>query len=120
MRSDQSIVDRDAALRQRATQSLHIGFLVSVILIVGGVVLSAIRREAFPDTLGTPLDSLRAALAGDPAGIIGVGILAMILTPLLTAGLVAWAFLQEGDRRYAAISGMVLIILLVSMLVASL
>jgi uncharacterized membrane protein len=44
----------------------------------------------------------------------------MILTPLATAGLVAWKFLQEGDRRYAAISGMVLVILLVSMVVASL
>jgi uncharacterized membrane protein len=120
MQHDTPIVDPDAALRVRAQQSLHFGFLVSVVLIVGGVVLSAIRQEAFPDTLGTPLDSIREALNGDAAGIIGVGILAMILTPLLTAGIVAWKFLQEGDRRYAAISAMVLVILLVSMLVASL
>jgi uncharacterized membrane protein len=63
---------------------------------------------------------LRGALDGDPAGIIGVGIVAMILTPAVTAGVVAWRFLQDGDRRYAAISAMVLIILTVAMLLASL
>jgi len=113
-------VDPDAALRQRAEHSLQFGLLVSVVLIVVGVVLSAIRQEAFPDTLGTPLDTLRGALEGDPAGIIGVGIVAMIMTPAVTAGVLAWSFLQEGDRRYAAISAMVLMILLVSMLIASL
>jgi uncharacterized membrane protein len=120
MQHDPSTVDPDAALRHRAQQSLHVGFLVSIVLILAGVLLSAIRQEAFPDTLGTPLDSIRGALDGDAAGIIGLGILAMILTPLVTAAVVAWRFLQEGDRRYAAISGVVVVILLVSMLVASL
>jgi hypothetical protein len=68
---DHSTIDPDAALRRRAEQSLQYGFLVSITLIVAGVLLSAIRQEAFPDTLGTPLDSIRGTLEGDPPGSLG-------------------------------------------------
>ncbi len=119
--SDSNITfDRETTLRQRAGRTLHIGFLVAVVLIAAGVVLSAIQGKAFPDTLGTPVDVFRGVRDGEAASIIGLGILAMILTPFATTAAIGWSFLQEGDRRYAAVSGCVLIILLVSMLVASL
>lgn len=110
--------DNEAALRDRASRALHIGFFVAAGLIGLGVIVSAIQGDGWPETLGTPLDVLRGARKGDGASIVGVGILAMILTPFSTAAVVGWSFLQEGDRRYAAISGCVLVILLVSMVVA--
>jgi uncharacterized membrane protein len=111
-------MDLDTTLRRRAERTLQAGFLVAVVLIGIGVVLAAVQREAFPDTVGTPLDVLQGTLDGEPASVIGLGILGMILTPFATAGVVAWSFFEGGDRRYAAISGMVLGILLVSALVA--
>ncbi len=120
MSERQITFDREATLRHRATRTLHIGFLVAVALIALGVAISAVRGQAFPDTLGTPLDVVRGAREGDGASVIGLGIMAMILTPFATTAVIGWSFLQEGDRRYAAVSGCVLVILLVSMLVASL
>lgn len=111
-------IDHEAALRDRASRTLHIGFVVAASLIGLGVVVTVIQGDGWPDTLGTPLDVLRGVRSGDGASIVGLGVLAMILAPFATAATIGWSFLQECDRRYAAISGCVLLILLVSMLVA--
>ncbi len=110
--------DRESPLRDRAGKTLHIGFLVAAGLIALGVILTIIQGDGLPDTLGTPLDVLRGVRDGDGPSVIGLGILAMILTPFATTAVVGWSFLEEGDRRYAAVSGCVLLILLASMVVA--
>jgi uncharacterized membrane protein len=109
----------EAALRFRTERTLYVGFLVATALIVAGTALSAILQQPFPDTLGTPLDVVRGVVQGDAASVIGLGILAIILTPFVAAGVITWSFLQEGDRRYAAISGSVLLILLLSMVASN-
>lgn len=103
-----------AELRNRAARVLEIGFRVSVAIMAVGLLLSVVKQEALPDRLGDPGEIARGITDADPGSILGLGILAVILTPLVTTGVVAWTFFQQGDLRYARISGVVLIILLAS------
>lgn len=48
----------------------------------------------------------------DDQRLIGVGIGGLILLPLVQVGLMAIGCLREGDRRYGAIAGCVLLIIL--------
>lgn len=103
-----------AGLRNLAAQVLEAGFRISVGIMAIGLVLAVVRQESLPATLEGPVDIVRGIGQGEPEAIIGLGIIAIILTPIASTIAIAIAFLREGDRRYAAISGLVLLILLTS------
>ena len=54
----------------------------------------------------------------DPLAVIALGLVLVLATPVLSVAAAIPAFLGEGDRRYAAIAGMVLSMLLASLLLA--
>ncbi len=104
----------DELLRRRTVVVLQTGFRLTAILIAAGLLLALVRREPLPHTLGNPAEILRGVVAGDPGSVIGLGIVSVILTPLVATGVICLTFARRGDRRQAAISGLVLAILLVS------
>lgn len=113
------ITVHEEILRDRAERVLQGGFRLSVVLIAAGLVLSLIRRQALPEVLGPPVVIFEGLLDGKGSSLVGLGILSMVATPLVAAAVIALSFLQEGDRRYAAIALLVLVILIGSLLVST-
>lgn len=115
MDSDQASVETDHGdIRHLAARVLETGFRVAVIIMATGLILAVIRQEALTSTLEQPAGIARGIVDGEPEAIIGLGIISIILTPFASTIVIAGAFLRQGDRRYAIISGLVLLILLVS------
>ena len=114
------------------------GVLVSAAVILYGLALVAATRDTgyapiqphhLPDILAfhpaagpgyfptAPATVLRAALAGKPYAIIGLGMLLLIATPVLRVALSVVFFLAQRDWLYTGITVFVLAVLLVSMIV---
>jgi uncharacterized membrane protein len=60
------------------------------------------------------LDGLRRRPV-DPLALTALGLVALMATPILAVALAIPGFLQAGDHRYAAIAGIVLALLVVSL-----
>jgi uncharacterized membrane protein len=114
-----TISDSEETLRARTQQVLQGGFRLSVVLLVLGLALSLIRRQALPDRLGSPVVIFEGLLDGNGSSLVALGILAVIATPFVAAAVIAWSFYQEGDRRYAGIAALVLAILIGSLVVST-
>jgi uncharacterized membrane protein YfcA/uncharacterized membrane protein len=114
-----TISESEETLRARTQQVLQGGFRLSVVLLVLGLALSLLRRQALPDTLGSPVVIFEGLLDGNGASLVALGILAVIATPFVAAAVIAWSFYQEGDRRYAGIAALVLAILVGSLVVST-
>ena len=52
----------------------------------------------------------------DPLAVIALGLVLLLITPMVSVAAAIPAFFGEGDRRYAAIAGVVLSMLLISLL----
>lgn len=113
------------------------GVLLSAAIILYGIALAAVTRNTgyaliqphhLPDILSfhttagpgyfptAPAAVIRAALAGKPYAIIGVGMLLLIATPVLRVALSAVFFLAQRDWLYAGITVFVLAVLLLSLI----
>lgn len=114
--------ERDALVRQAEliiSGVLRGGVLLSAGLIAIGVVVfyasgawrSPITDHDFPHTFVSAWDG---ALHGEPLAIIALGLLVLLATPVLRVIVSIGAFLLEGDRLYAVITALVLLILVVS------
>jgi uncharacterized membrane protein len=120
-----------AAVERIAARVLWWGGLLSVALILGSLVayvwqgqphaqeiVRAVQDRGAgpgPDVFATPA-AIRQALAHrppDPLGVIAVGLLCLLATPVVGVALVIPAFWREGDRTYALIAAAVLAMLLV-------
>ena len=104
----------ESQLRGRVTRILETGFRVAVSIMSIGLLLALVQREPLPETMGQPRELVSGLSNADPGSIIGLGIVAIILTPIVSTTAIAWTFYRQGDRRYATISGLVLLILLAS------
>jgi uncharacterized membrane protein len=106
------------------------GVLVSAaIVLLGGVVYLAhhgAEHPAYGAFHGQPSEfrsasgTLRSALEFRGRGLVQLGLLLLVATPILRVVVLCAAFLRQGDRLYAAISSVVLLLLLAGALTASL
>lgn len=103
-----------AHLRRLVARVLETGFRVAVVIMAVGLILAVIRREALPSTMEQPAGIVRGIAQGESDAIIGLGIISIILTPFASTIVIAVTFYRQGDRLYTAVSGLVLLILLVS------
>ncbi len=103
-----------AVIGTSSARVLTWGFRTSAALLLLGLVVSGLRRESlYPSLEG--LGPLAGDLAdGHGPAIIGLGILVMMATPIASTIAVILACVRLGDRRYALITGAVLVILLIS------
>jgi uncharacterized membrane protein YfcA/uncharacterized membrane protein len=98
------------------------GVLLSAAVIVTGVILLFVRHvalnlralQSFPYTFG---QVWAGVMALQPQAFIALGLLLLIATPVMRVAVSIVAFAFERDRRYVAITTLVLVILLVSIFV---
>lgn len=105
---------------QGAITVLSIGWKVSFALIVLGLIIAVIRDEPLANELGSMRHVLEDLTTGHSNGFLGIGILAMILSPIIATATIAAGFFRIGDRRYGLVSTAVFTILVASIAIASL
>jgi uncharacterized membrane protein len=113
------VPERDTA--RTVGRLLTVGTLVSVVLAAVGVLLMVAGGHTPIDEPGPPFDPARAVagLAGGQAATwIWIGLIAAVALPSGRVALAFVGFLQEGNRRQAAIALGVLAILSASLAVA--
>lgn len=114
--------DAEWRMEQLVGRLLQVGVLLAAALVLaGGLVLlvqhggaTADFREfvGVPDAYRTVLGSARAALALDGHGLVQLGIILLIATPVARVAMTLVAFLIQRDRIYVALSAVVLVVLL--------
>ena len=108
---------------------LRAGVLLSCFVTLVGLVLYLLHHSTVTPSyhvfhsVKAPLRSVYLliphAFHGHPLAIIQLGVLLLIATPVARVAFLVGAFALEGDRMYVAVSGLVLIILLGSILFAT-
>jgi uncharacterized membrane protein len=121
------VQDRIAALRRAVVAEVedlnrlifHVlrgGVVVSVSFLLFGFVLSVFTAHPLPD-FATPPRLLGLQLFEfDPDGYLTLGVLLLIFTPIVRVFLSLLAFAEERDQTYVALTGVVLVNLLASVL----
>ena len=115
-------LDTERHMEQLIGRLLQIGVLTSaLIVLVGGVALLWQHGGAIADFrrfVGTPQDfrtvggSLKAALALDSRGLLQLGIILLIATPVARVAFTLAAFAVQRDRIYVVLTTVVLLVLL--------
>jgi len=101
-------------LNRIVAQSLRIGVLVATFLSLLGLSLWALGgfgSVSAPASLGVG-DILRLILTGDLMGIVYLGVIVLIATPIFRVAVSSIYFAVEKDRTYAGITLLVLGMLL--------
>jgi len=106
-------VTRD--LNEAVHRILIVGLAASALLMVIGVAIELAQRQTLPTTVLPPALAIRQAFHLDASGFLSLGVLMLILTPLLRVVGSLIIFVWERDGRYAAITGLVLIVMLISL-----
>lgn len=70
-----------------------------------------------PGDLRHPVAIFKAAISGNDDSVIQVGVLLLLANPLIRVALAAWGYAASRDRLYAAVSTIVLAVLVVSFFV---
>ncbi len=129
---------RQQSTRSQQDQKLEIAiamllrsgvFAAAALVLLGGVLLLRHGGAHVPsyavfhapgDPRSTALPSIASIIAGlrggSSAGIIGLGLLVLIATPVARVAFAAAGFARERDWLYTAISALVLLILVFSLL----
>lgn len=104
---------------------LRAGVLIAAALVLTGGVLHLARNggmypdygrfQGEPGNLRHPLGIFAAALALQPLGLIQLGVLVLLATPVVRVAFSLLAFLREKDRTYVAMTAVVLVVLLLSL-----
>lgn len=101
-------------LSRAASTVLTWGFIISAVLVVAGLALTLARGDELHTSLESIPKLLDEVARGRGAGMVGLGILAMVATPAASTLAVILVSARAGDRRYALITTAVLVILAVS------
>ena len=104
---------------------LRAGVLIAALVVIGGAVpylghnpRAHVDYRTFhgqPDNLKSVHGIIRIALTGDPRGIMQLGLLLLIATPIARVLFSAAAFAMDGDRMYVGFTLLVLAVLLYSL-----
>jgi uncharacterized membrane protein len=103
--------ERLQPLYDAAVKTLFWGFRLGAALLALGIVVALVKREPLGHEADAIPDVIAMVRAGYASGIIDLAILWFMLTPVVTVIVVAASFWRLGDRRYALLSLIVLVIL---------
>lgn len=98
---------------------LIIGLGLSTLLMLIGVGLELFTQRELPNTLPRPGEVFHQVVALQPEGFLALGLFVLIATPILRVIGSIGVFLYERDWRYAGITGLVFIVMLVSILLGA-
>jgi uncharacterized membrane protein len=123
---DPTIPPRDPRLQQAVGTLLRVGVLLAAaVVLTGGIAYLARHGAAVPDyhvfrgqpaTLRSLTGIVRSAFALDERGIIQLGLLLLVATPIARVAIAGVAFAFERDRTYVLVALLVLALLLKSLL----
>lgn len=111
--------DAQLALNVPTARVLRWGFRASGALLLVGLGASIAQGEELHRSVESIPVILRQIGDGNGAGIVALGILVMIATPIASTFSVVLSCIRIGDRRYALIASAVLVILFVSALISA-
>jgi uncharacterized membrane protein len=121
---DDSIPPPDPRMQQMVGNLLRVGVLLAAaVVLTGGIAYLAKHGGAIPDyrvfrgqpaNLRTLTGIVRTAIALDERGIVQLGLLLLVATPIARVAIAAVAFAFERDRTYVLIALLVLSLLLKS------
>ncbi len=104
---------------------LRVGVVVAALLVVTGGAIYLFQhgadrpdRAVFhgePAGLRSPAGVVREAAGGSPRGLIQLGLLALIATPIARVAFSVYAFLRQHDYLYVVVTVVVLSLLLFSL-----
>lgn len=101
--------DRPQDLEVRIPKLLKRGLLAAVMLLAVGLLFYALAPPANPGAPYT-LNRLPELLAAaDPRGVIGLGLLALLLTPLGRVAMSLGHFAKQRDRLYVLLTAIVFV-----------
>ncbi len=116
----------DRRLESIIGQLLRTGVLLAAGTVLAGGVLYLVRHHADPARFhtfvagGSNISSLsgivQAVAHGDSVAIMQIGLLLLVLTPITRVAFALVGFFLERDRLYTAVSLIVLVILLFSLI----
>ena len=119
----------DQRIENMVGNLLRAGVSVSAfVVLLGGVIYLARHGrspadyrvfQGEPSDLKTLRGIIREAIGFRGRGIIQLGLLLLIATPVVRVALSIWGFAEEHDRLYMIFTGIVLILLLYSLLGSS-
>jgi len=112
----------DHQVEQLVGRLLQLGVLIAtVVVLLGGAMLLAAHGHDVPSfrvfrgessTLRSVSAAVRGALARDPRGMVQLGLVLLIATPVARVALTLVAFLLQRDRLYVVLTTIVLALLL--------
>jgi uncharacterized membrane protein len=104
---------------------LRAGVVIAALVVIGGAVPYLLQQprahvdyrtfHGEPDNLKAVHGIIATALSGDPRGIMQLGLLLLIATPIARVMFSAAAFAMERDRMYVGFTLLVLAVLLYSL-----
>jgi uncharacterized membrane protein len=115
----------DRKVEEIIAEILRAGVLLAAVVVLAGGLVYLVRHGSSPVNYrtfrGEPSELrevggiVRYGLTGRGRGLIQLGLLLLIATPVIRVAFSVVAFAIEGDRMYVAFAGMVLVILLFSL-----
>lgn len=115
----ETLAHESRGVTEGAIKVLSTGWKTSFALILLGLVIAAVRDEPLTNELGSLRHVIDDLLGGHSNGFLGIGILAMILSPMFATATIAVNFFRIGDRRYGILSAAVFTILILSIAIAA-
>ena len=104
---------------------LQVGVILAAVVVLAGGILYLVRHgeetvelhefHGEPPKLCSPQGAVALAFEGHARGIIQVGLLLLIATPVARVVFSAFAFLRQRDHVYVAVTLLVLAVLLYSL-----
>jgi uncharacterized membrane protein len=104
---------------------LRAGVLLSAAVVTAGAIIYLFRHgtqspdyrefQPLPERFRSPLGIVRAAWGGSGRGLIQLGLLFLIATPVARVIFSIYAFIRERDRTYVVVTLIVLVVLLYSL-----
>lgn len=101
---------RQRTLQRWIDRVLTIGFWASLFCIVAGLVLALRPGERVGEEAERFDRVIQSVLALEPQGVVDLGIILLLLTPVLAVGASLTVFAWERDWRFVGVSGVLLAI----------
>jgi uncharacterized membrane protein len=103
-------------LNRRVRLVLVVGMWLSMLLLIAGLLWYAVAPSNGEIVLG-PAQAINAILQGNPVGLISLGILCLIATPLVRVLTALAVFAQTREWKFVLVSALVLTIIAMAIFV---
>jgi len=92
------------------------GMVLSLSLMAVGLALYALNPGASKDVALGPIEAIRALMNGDPLGLVDLGIMLLIATPLARLIVALWQFARGREWKMVVVALLVLSVVAVAVL----